>query len=397
MKPVLDLSKEYSIVLEGGGAKGAYQIGAWKALQEAGIKINAVAGTSVGALNGALICMGDVEKAEELWSQISYSKVMDVDDTLMSVIFSRESELADKRKEALGEVLRLMVEGGADITPLKKLIADNIDEQRIREGHINFYVLTFSISELKELDLDVREMDPGLLEDFLLASSYLPVFKHQKLHGKKYMDGGMFNNVPLGSISDRGYKDIIMIRIYGIGREKKVKLSEDTNLYTIAPRINLGSILEFDAKKSRRNMKIGYFDAKRMLFDLKGAIYYIEQTHKECYYLNSLLEVSEAVMTEVFAAYGVAYEEETCVRQLLEVIFPVIAEQLQLGKKWNYTMLYIGIMEAAAKLLRIKKYCIYTDDELKEAVREKAECSDCSVLPVFSGFILNKPLGGTAS
>ena len=39
MKAVLDLSKEYGIVLEGGGARGAYQIGAWKALKEVGIKI----------------------------------------------------------------------------------------------------------------------------------------------------------------------------------------------------------------------------------------------------------------------------------------------------------------------------------------------------------------------
>ena len=39
MKPVIDLTKEYGLVLEGGGAKGAYQIGAWKAMREAGVKI----------------------------------------------------------------------------------------------------------------------------------------------------------------------------------------------------------------------------------------------------------------------------------------------------------------------------------------------------------------------
>ena len=59
IKLQLDLSKEYGIVLEGGGAKGAYQIGAWRALREAGIRIKGAAGTSVGALNGALICMDD--------------------------------------------------------------------------------------------------------------------------------------------------------------------------------------------------------------------------------------------------------------------------------------------------------------------------------------------------
>lgn len=60
MKPIIDLNKEYGLVFDGGGARGAYQIGAWRALSEAGVKISAVAGTSVGALNGALVCMGDL-------------------------------------------------------------------------------------------------------------------------------------------------------------------------------------------------------------------------------------------------------------------------------------------------------------------------------------------------
>ena len=70
MKAKIDLTKEYGLILDGGGARGAYQIGAWKALVEAGVKVNAVAGTSVGALNGALICMGDVKQAEKIWSEI---------------------------------------------------------------------------------------------------------------------------------------------------------------------------------------------------------------------------------------------------------------------------------------------------------------------------------------
>ena len=59
MELKLDINKEYGLVLEGGGAKGAYQIGAWKALKEAGIRIKGIAGTSVGALNGALIAMDE--------------------------------------------------------------------------------------------------------------------------------------------------------------------------------------------------------------------------------------------------------------------------------------------------------------------------------------------------
>lgn len=95
MKPVIDLTKEYGLVFDGGGARGAYQIGAWKALREAGVKICAVAGTSVGALNGAMVCMGDLELAENIWKEIRFSQVMDVDDEWMQRLFDGEINFAE--------------------------------------------------------------------------------------------------------------------------------------------------------------------------------------------------------------------------------------------------------------------------------------------------------------
>ncbi len=86
MKLQFDLSREYGLVLEVGGAKGAYQIGAWKALREEGVKIRGLSGVSVGALNGALICMDNPELAEEIWENISYSQIMDVDDDRMDSV-----------------------------------------------------------------------------------------------------------------------------------------------------------------------------------------------------------------------------------------------------------------------------------------------------------------------
>lgn len=63
------------LVLEGGGAKGAWQFGALQALDEAGIKFDYVAGTSVGALNGALWASGRLDIGEDLWGALSSSKV----------------------------------------------------------------------------------------------------------------------------------------------------------------------------------------------------------------------------------------------------------------------------------------------------------------------------------
>ena len=80
-KQKIDITMEkVGLVLEGGGGKGAYQIGVWKALRELGIEkyITAVSGTSVGALNAALFYKGNLTAAQEIWSNITDKNVMDL-------------------------------------------------------------------------------------------------------------------------------------------------------------------------------------------------------------------------------------------------------------------------------------------------------------------------------
>ena len=344
MKPIIDMSKEYGLVFDGGGARGAYQIGAWKALVEAGVKINAVAGTSVGALNGALVCMGEVEKAEDIWSKMTFSTVMDVDDEWMERLFHKQTTI----KEFLNEGWKKMKDGGIDITPLRNLIHEVIDEDAIRKSGKEFCLLTFSLSDFRELDLSVEDIPEGLLEDFLLASAYLIGFKNERLHGKKYIDGGVINNVPLSSLVGRGYENVIEIRIYGPGREPRVKMPENGVKYEITPRVKLGSIIEFSGKRSCQNLRIGYFDAKRMLYGLEGFIYYLEQTHEDEYY-------------------------EELLRGIREIEKAEIGFVLKLSLGFSDRELFMGMLEAAAKILHIPKYQIYTVDELYDIVYKKYE------------------------
>ncbi len=234
MRPLIDLTKEYGLVLDGGGARGAYQIGAWKALREAGVKIAAVAGTSVGALNGALICMDDAEKAEKIWSEMQFSRVMSVDDEWMKQLFQGEQKLGD----ILTELRKILRDGGVDVGPLRKLIHENVDEEKIRKCGKEFCMVTFSLSDMKELELSISDIPEGRLEDFLLASAYLLGFKNEPMEdGKRYIDGGVVNNVPADVLVKRGYTDLIEIRIYGPGREPRVRLPEDGEIYRIGPRV----------------------------------------------------------------------------------------------------------------------------------------------------------------
>ena len=65
-----------AVVLSGGGARGAYQAGAWKALRELDYQFDIVTGTSVGALNAAMMASGDFDRAITLWQEISPEAVL---------------------------------------------------------------------------------------------------------------------------------------------------------------------------------------------------------------------------------------------------------------------------------------------------------------------------------
>ena len=366
IKLQLDPTKEYGIVLEGGGAKGAYQVGAWAALLEAGIKIKGIAGTSVGALNGALMCMDDLREAEKLWDNISWSQVMDIDDTLIEQWKARDfSSLSLHELPAEGK--RILKDRGLDITPLKQLIERTIDEDKIFQSDKEFFVSTISLSDRKPLIVNMKEVAEGEMKDMLLASAYLPGFKRERLGGKLYADGGGANNVPVDVLADRGYKDIIVIRIYGLGydTEKSFVIPEDVSLYHIAPRQNLGGILEFDKKKTRRNRKLGYLDGKRLLYGLAGKRYYIDASGSEAYYFDKMM--SEAELLKGYLMRGILQEEleePFGYRKYTEVIFPRLAQEFGLEKDWDYRDLYVSVLEHLAGKLRISRMRVYSVPEL---------------------------------
>ena len=95
-------------------------------------------------------------------------------------------------------------------------------------------------------------------------------------------------------------------------------------------------------------MKIGYYDAKRMLYGLEGIIYYIQQEHEEDWYRRRT-------------------------RDLPELEKRALAVVLKLPVTSSDKELYMGMLEASAKLLRVPKYRIYTVDELRREVRERYE------------------------
>ena len=214
----------YGLVLAGGGGKGGYHIGVWRALRELGIEISAVTGTSVGALNGAFICQDKFEEAIDIWSNISPEQVMETDGEFFNDFINFRIKLTRKN---LDTYLRLadkhLKNKGISIVPLKEMINENVDEELIRKSEITFGLVTVSLTDRKPLELFIEDIPNGKLTEYLLASSFLPTFEPMELDGKKFIDGGFHDNLPINLMSKKGIKKIIAVELKAIGIRQTVK------------------------------------------------------------------------------------------------------------------------------------------------------------------------------
>lgn len=350
MELKLDNSKTYAIALEGGGAKGAYEVGVWQALEEAGIKYNAVSGTSVGALNGAMMVMRDLEGAVRAWKDIRLSDVIDLEgdqEENLHKVLNGEVDMRDIQ-ELIPQALDIIRNRGLDVAPLRAWVHEVADEKKIKESDVEFFVSTVSLTDKKGLEVKVNDLPEDEICDMLLASAYHPSFRMEKLGGKYYADGGFVDTLPLHVLVENGYKDIIAVRIPGHGIERRFRIPEDVNITLISTNSDLGGVLNFDAEQSRRDMLIGYLDAKRVLYGLYGEKYYIERTMSDREALRQLIDRAD---------------EGANLRRLCERELPRVARRLNVFGG-DYYELFIAVLELEAETLGIENKRILKDTEL---------------------------------
>ena len=129
----------------------------------------------------------------------------------------------------------------------------------------------------------------------------------------------------------------------------------------------------------------------RLIYGLKGEIYYIEQKKEECYYLKQLMQTDREVKAAVLESYGYVSGERQELRRFMEDALSAIAQELKLPKDWSYDDLYIAMLEGTARRLRISRYRIYTVEELLLAVKEKDRKTDGTItFQAYSWLILNR-------
>lgn len=269
--------ENYGLVLAGGGGKGAYEIGVWKALAERkDISIGAVSGTSVGALNAALYASQDYNKAEDIWKNINHQQI------LSSVKWEREDYLniislipAMTNIPTAAAILMLKPYlnnrlGIFSREGLKTIIETSGIPRELGNGKIPCYATCYNIEEFRTQYFQLNQLNPSEILSVLLASSAIPViFPVEQVRGTAYVDGGIplvGDNVPEKPLYDAGFRKFFMVYLAREGTEKKYK---DSLYIDIIPSSNQGDMLtgtlDFSPEGSKRRIQQGYEDMKKQL------------------------------------------------------------------------------------------------------------------------------------
>ena len=265
------------LALEGGGAKGSYEIGSYVALCELGYKFDAVAGTSIGSLNAALIAQKNIKLAKELWLNAD-SEMIGINKKIVELHKNFKLN-KDSIKLSINEINKLIKNKGLDVTNYKSVLDNYINEEVIRKSNINYGLVTVRLKDLKPLELTIDEIENGKLSDYIMASSYLPVFKMEKIiDDSYYLDGGVSNNLPISLLERMGCNRVIAVRINGIGVSKK-KLISKTEVIELAPTKDTGPVIFFDNKDIRNHYYMGYYDTLLHFNKLDGCKYYFKKFH----------------------------------------------------------------------------------------------------------------------
>ncbi|MDE7425867.1 MAG: patatin-like phospholipase family protein [Lachnospiraceae bacterium] len=275
--------RKWGLVLAGGGGKGAYQIGVFKAIFEYGLEeqIVAVSGSSIGALNGALFAQGDVALMESVWKGIEPAEILDVQATgtdLMETLQEKFNVFGEFLGSiSLNEYLKKAKEEGiCSREGLLKILEEEIDLQKVIHNSKKIFAtiasMENSIPVAKYCLLNGKTEEE--IKKILLASSALPVvYDAVDINGVFYRDGGLADNVPATPIIRQGIENLIVVQLKP--KDIRIGRNEDglVNYLEISPSHSLGDFvtgtIDFTHHNILYRMSLGYYDAMRMLKEVE--------------------------------------------------------------------------------------------------------------------------------
>ncbi len=267
--------KKIGLVLSGGGAKGAYEVGVWAALEQLGLTcgIDGIIGSSVGALNAVLFDTCDLQTAKDIWLNLKESDLLYVDQTAFFTLL-----LGPAFQAVRSTVWGIMLGGVFSQKRLEEIMKKNIDFRRSKRA---LYAVCSHIASPKLSEVFyLAEYAPDVRRKIVLASSALPVIYRglfgARINGAGYLDGGISDNTPRMKLRAQGWRQTVTVWL--TDQPEPDKLSNDRNI-DIIPSESLGSFvsgtIKVDPDKQKHDFELGLRDTlalKERLLQMADAV-----------------------------------------------------------------------------------------------------------------------------
>ena len=254
-----------AIVFAGGGSKGAYQIGVWKALNELGEHFDIATGTSIGAINAGFYVQHDFDAAYEMWTTLTPDEVMANGLNLeksFGAMFAQRGNIRSFFKEYVNNK-------GADVSPLHDCIKKYYDPAAVAASDIDFAIMTAELTSVTPPAVTpvtvTKEEILGCGEDgwkWIAASAAAwPVFPVMQINGKNYVDGGYYDNIPVAAALRLGAERVLTVCL----KPDAVNCAYEGHPWIdcIRPSKDLGTFLNFERSVLDRSIDLGYCDTMK--------------------------------------------------------------------------------------------------------------------------------------
>jgi len=249
------------IFLTGGGGIGAFHIGFFKALEEAGIGYDLVCGESVGALIGGAATYLKSDEMLYRWNQLTLESILKIDSTKFKDIEGTRRNLK-LIKECFLSCCRRDPHLMIDVNDIRKQLYDLLDGDKIRESKVDFGVATTKLPSMKLKTFFKEDMVDNPLE-YILASIYLPILSRQRIiDNKHYIDLSRWRRYPLEMLKEKKCDKVFVVNIERENlRYLEKPILKNFNNGEEVTFINYErkpSILDFSREQSDRNFENGY-------------------------------------------------------------------------------------------------------------------------------------------
>lgn len=266
--------QKLGICFSGGGGKGAYQIGVWKALRDFGYEsdIAAISGTSVGGLNGAMVAQQRYEEAERLWLNVESYNILTVQDVpQLASMITASAMLAQASPLLAGLPMLIQTKGLFKKEGLQAMLDIGVDANRLINSAIPLTVTHHAFRQNHICYYPVTQHEH--VHSALLATSALPyIFDPIEINENPYTDGGFYwglphkkiDNTPVKPLVEAGCDTIIVVCLSQDDLSFAPNQFPGVRILPIVPSKGLGGIMstmDFSNEGASRRMEQGYADA----------------------------------------------------------------------------------------------------------------------------------------